>query len=147
MQNPNKNTALKSLFNKVTGLLKKDSKKGFFVWNPNFLRTFLTEHLRMTVSRFFNSFYCFLPPSQLTETMFSPFLNMFYHDSPFEYDEYHEFCIWKTSLCEANDLVIAVWEHTFLWDITWNLAVFLDWLILYIYTLIKSRYQPMFNCY
>ena len=30
-----------------------------------------------------------------------------------------------------NDLVVAAWEHTFLGDITWNLAVFIHWLSIY----------------
>ena len=78
-----------------------------------FKNLFFTEHLWATASRFFNSFYCFLPPGELIETSFFYFWTCFI--TAFERDEYHELKQYK---------VAAAWEHTFLGDITWNLAVY-----------------------
>ena len=73
-----------------------------------FRNPFLTEHLQTTAYGFFCSFYSFLLPVKLIETSFFLFLDIFI--PAFERDE--------------NDLVVAAWEHTFLGDITWSLAMF-----------------------
>ena len=56
---------------------------------------------------FFHSLNCFLPPSELTETRFFLFLNMFYHG-------FWTWWISQTLLCETNDLVVAAGKQTFL---------------------------------
>ena len=76
------------------------------------------EHLQTTASGFFHSFRCFLSPSKLIKTSFFYFLNMFYQ----------EFRTWGMNIINLNDTVVAAWKHTFIGDITWNLAVFC-WLI------------------
>ena len=81
-----------------------------------FKNLFLTEYLRTTAFRFFCSFYCFLPPGELTETsFFSIFGHVLFQLS-------NVMTIWSS--CCLNDLVITAWEHTFLLDTTWNLVVF-----------------------
>ena len=66
------------------------------------------------------SFNCFLTPTELIETRFFLFLNVFI--VALERDKYHhELCSWKTLLCETNDPLVAAWEHTFLWDTTYRI--------------------------
>ena len=68
-------------------------------------------------------FYWFLPPSKILDTRFFLFLNMFSHN----------FWWWSMSLIlclenfsplwETRNLLAAAWDHTFPWDIPWNLEV------------------------
>ena len=55
---------------------------------------------------FFHSLNCFLPPSELIETRFFLFLNMFYHS----------FLTWwisQTLLCKTDNLVVSAGKQTF----------------------------------
>ena len=56
---------------------------------------------------FFHSLNCFLPPSELIETRFFLFLNMFHHG-------FRTWWISRTLLCETDDLVVAAGKQTFL---------------------------------
>ena len=56
---------------------------------------------------FFHSLNCFLPPSELIETRFFLFLNMFYHG-------FRTWWISRTLLLETDDLVEVAGKQTFL---------------------------------
>ena len=65
---------------------------------------------------FFHSLNCFLPPSELIETRFFLFLNMFYHG-------FRTWWISRTLLRETDDLVVAAGKH-----ISLRNRCFLGWL-------------------
>ena len=92
-------------------LLKSLQYRCFPVNFANFLRTSFTELLRTTASGFFIHFTV-LPPGELIETVFFYFWTCFTRHSN------------VMNIMNLNDLVLAAWKHTFLGDVTWNLAVF-----------------------
>ena len=79
---------------------------------PKFLKTsFLQKTSEQLVLYFFYSFYCFAP-GELIETSLSIFGHVLSQHSN------------VMNIMNLNNLLAAVWKHTFLGDITWNLAVF-----------------------
>ena len=82
---------------------------------------FFAENLRTTASGFFYSFY-FSEPSELIETSLFYFGHVLSRHSN------------VMNIMNLNDLVAAAWKHTFLGDITWNLAVFCRLISISIYT-------------
>ena len=86
-----------------------------------FRRPFWQNTSRRLLLDFFHSLDFFLSPSELVETRFFLFLDMFYHGFP-------TWWISRTSLRETGDLVVAAGKQTFLWDITGIKRCFLGWL-------------------
>ena len=73
-------------------------------------------------SLFFN---WFLPLTDLIETRFSLFLHWINRNQIFSISEHVLSQLSKliNIMNFAFEKLVAVWDHTFLWDITWNLAV------------------------
>ena len=61
---------------------------------------------------FFHWLNCFLPPSELIETRFFLFLNMFYHS-------FRAWWISQTLLCKTDDLVVSAGKWSFLGWLTY----------------------------
>ena len=120
-----KTPALESPFNKITGLRsvalsKNDTIRDVFQWIlPNFQEPLFYGTPPDNRFWIFHSFRCFLSPSEPIKTSFFLFLYVFYH----------WFWFWGMIIMNLKDTVVAAWKHTFLGDITWNLAMFC-WLVM-----------------
>ena len=104
--------------------LKSLQYRCFPVNFAKFWRTsFLKNSFGQLLLDIFYLFHCFVTPWTNRNQSFSIFRHVF---------SWHSNVV---NIMILNDLVVVSWKHTFLGDITWNLVVFLDWLVfLYVLT-------------
>ena len=117
-QNPQENTCTRGpILIKLQAWACNLSKKNalaqvfFCEFCEIFKNLFFTEP-RATASGFFYSFHCFAAWWTNRNQSFSIFGHVLSRHSN------------VMNIMNLNDLVLAAWKHTFLGDITWNLALF-----------------------